>query len=96
MLCMFASTSEARGCQASLQQEMSLPNHTTIRTVDIMKAQGTTEAFDCFSRLYSGNYTVNMREIECTGGIGLNVFNRGQTSIPNGLVRTSDSTGMTK
>ena len=32
------------------------------------------ETFDCFSDLPAGNFTVRIREIECTGGIGVREF----------------------
>ena len=32
------------------------------------------EAFDCISGLQARNYTVSVREIECSGGIGLREF----------------------
>ena len=71
VLCEFAPTSEAQGCQATLQEEAdSQPFTTTILSLAIIRNRASIEAFDCFSELLAGNYTISVREIECTGGIG--------------------------
>ena len=81
MLCGFASTSEAQGCQVTLQKETNIDqndnnNMSTVSTLNFSasKTEAVNEAFDCFSELSAGNYTVKVREIECTGGVGLREF----------------------
>ena len=86
VLCEFNATTEAQGCQASIQEVGDNQTSTTTRTVLNMTLIRTywsltggrdsiIEAFDCISGLQPGNYTVSGREIECSGGIGLREFN---------------------
>ena len=85
VLCEFNATTEAQGCQASIQEVGDSQTSTTTRTVLNMTLIRThwsltggqnsiIEAFDCISGLQTGNYTVSVREIECSGGIGLRAF----------------------
>lgn len=62
--------------------EEVMPNRTSTTTREVLnltvtrnEGQGSMiEAFDCISGLQTGNYTVRVREIECSGGIGLREF----------------------
>ena len=81
ILCEFNVTSEAQGCEATITEEaMTHQTSTIIRdvfnlTVISNGGQGSTiEAFDCISDLPTGNFTIRVREIECSGGIGLREF----------------------
>ena len=49
-------------------------NSTLTQTLSASKTLGVSEAFDCFSGQPAGNYTVTIREIECTGGISVREF----------------------
>lgn len=74
VFCSFLSTSEAQGCQATLQKEtQNNHNFTTLMFINLtVSREGSViEAFDCFSGLSAGNYTIKVQEIECTGGLGL-------------------------
>ena len=81
ILCEFNATTEAQGCEATIIEEV-IPNRTSTTTREIVnltvtrnEGQGSMiEAFDCISGLQSGNYTVRVREIECSGGVGLREF----------------------
>ncbi len=64
--------------------EEALSHQTSTTTRDVFNLMvinrdggqdSTTEAFDCISNLQTGNFTVRVREIECSGGIGLKQFN---------------------
>ena len=72
-MCEFGSASEAQGCLAVLSGDL-VTNTTIIRKLSASKTREASEAFDCFSGLPAGNYTVTIREIECTGGIGVREF----------------------
>ena len=85
VLCEFNATTEAQGCQASIQEVGDSQTSTTTRTVLNMTLIRThwsltggqnsiIETYDCISGLQTGNYTVSVREIECSGGIGLRAF----------------------
>ena len=81
ILCEFNATTEAQGCEATIFEEVT-PNQasTTAREVFnliVTRNEGQDsmiEAFDCISGLQTGNYMVQVREIECSGGIGLREF----------------------
>ena len=51
------------------------------------------EAFDCISGLQTGNNTVQIREIECSGGIGLREFIHHQIRV-QGLNRKTEGKNM--
>ena len=94
ILCEFTPTSEAQGCQTSIQEEIE--NQTSIKAVlnlAIAQNGASIEAFDCFSALPAGNYTVTVREIECTGGLGLREIIHHHVRV-NGLPVDVDSDGM--
>ena len=57
-------------------------NHTTNSSKIIHTSRtGGNETFDCFSDLSAGNFTIMIREIECTGGIGVKEFVHKQISV---------------
>ena len=96
ILCEFNVTSEAQGCEATIMEEaMTHQTFTIIRDVFILTVirdgdQGSTiEAFDCISDLPTGNFTIQVREVECSGGIGLREFIRQHIRL-QGLDRQPD------
>ena len=100
ILCEFNVTSEAQGCEATIMEEaMTHQTSTTIRESDIIfnmtvisdGGQGSMpiEAFDCISDLPTGNFTIQVREVECSGGIGLREFIRQHIRL-QGLDRQPD------
>lgn len=82
ILCEFNIITEAQGCKATIMEEaMTHQTSTIIRDVFNLTVirdggQGSTsiEAFDCISDLPTGNFTIRVTEIECSGGIGLREF----------------------
>ena len=97
ILCEFNVTSEAQGCEATIMEEAMTHQTSTIRdiifnmTVISDGGQGSMpiEAFDCISNLPSGNFTIQVREVECSGGIGLREFIRQHIRL-QGLDRQPD------
>ena len=100
ILCEFNVTTEARGCEVSIIEEV-MPNQTSTTTRKVLSltvmrngGQGSmVEAFDCISGLQTGNYTVQVREIECSGGIGLREFIHHQIQV-QGLDRQTEGKNM--
>ena len=92
VLCEFTPTSEAQGCQVTIQGETE--NQTSTTAVLPSAQEGASvEAFNCFSALLAGNYTVNVREVECTGGIGPREIIHHDVRV-DGLAMDKDSDGM--
>ena len=85
ILCVFSNDSQATGCHVRFKQTQQLMENATTTTMEFNLTRKLTglesmippniinlklDAFNCITVETSGNYTVFVREIECTGGIG--------------------------